>query len=65
MHKIILFIEDNTWMSEEYIDGNPNPELLTLFGTHIIPTAFTSKAKPEQVTKELKRLCPKAIIEIK
>ena len=52
-------------MSEEYIDGNPNPELLTLFGTHIIPTAFTSKAKPEQVTKELKRLCPKAIIEIK
>ena len=45
-----------------YADGEPDARVQALFGTHILPTAFTALADPIKVTSEIRRLNPGYIV---
>lgn len=49
-------------MATQLIDGEPDMSLVDLFGTHILPTAFTAKASGEYVLTEIQRMNPDAIV---
>ena len=53
MHSITLFRAENGLMAK-----HSDPEVYSLFGTDVIPTAFTAEADPETVVDEIRRLNP-------
>jgi hypothetical protein len=48
------------WMS----NGRPDAETVRLFGTHIIPTAYTSTASMARVADEIKKRNPGYTVSI-
>lgn len=60
MKIITLFVQENTWMS--HIDGDPS--LMLLFGTNVIPTAFTAKKSAEEVKRFIEKAYPDALVRI-
>lgn len=54
MKQIRLFKTAKGWMADFVGD----PDMLDLFGTTIIPTAFTAQADQMQVFKEISNLNP-------
>ena len=54
-----LFRDDKGWMVQ-----TDNPEVRRLFGTDVIPTAFTVKAEPERVLAAIQALNPGEHVEI-
>lgn len=59
---IILTPTLKGWMATQLIDGEPDMSLVDLFGTHILPTAFTAQASGEYVLCEIQRMNPDAIV---
>jgi hypothetical protein len=57
---IELTLVDNTWYAR-FVD---DPTILTLFGTDVLPTAFTAAASPWTVAAALLALNPNARIEV-
>ena len=47
-----------------WIATSDDPQVLALFGTYDIPTAFTAAAPPEMVLDEIRRLNPKSIVRL-
>lgn len=65
MKKIILFKENDTWMTEELIDNKPSGELVSIFGTHILPTAFTGYCDSDSVKQSIQALNPNVQVEMR
>lgn len=65
--KSVMRIERNAtgYVVTELINGVPNPELVSLFGTATLPTPFTSAAAPEEVVARIKVLNPESEVEFK
>ena len=42
--QIRLKLRGTYWQGEHYVDGEPDPYITCLFGTHIIPLPFTRMA---------------------
>lgn len=55
MKQIRLFKTANGWMTDFVGDS----EIQSLFGTTIIPTAFTAQADSQDVIEEISRLNPR------
>jgi hypothetical protein len=56
MNQIILFNTHDGWMARSI--GPHASEIVGLFGTDTLPTAFTARAEGELVLQEIQRLNP-------
>lgn len=63
MNLILLERTSAGWMAE--ILGPQARQTIQLFGTNILPTAFTSAAPKDRVLAEIRRLNPGCTVEIK
>ena len=50
------------WTCATCVDEAPDPEIMALFGTHVLPTAFTLKASARQVEQSVRDLNPGAYV---
>lgn len=56
---IQLYTTNGSWVAAFMDDwGNPDKEIVALFGTHHLPTAYTSQAAFETVKNALSALNP-------
>lgn len=61
VHMKILSIKrtDGGWMAASFeADGSPDQYTVSLFGTNVLPTGFTSLAREEDVLARLRELNP-------
>lgn len=58
-HTITLFRGRNGWMAR-YTD----PQVIGLFASDTIPTAYTNHTNPEDVLRNIQRLNPDCIVTI-
>lgn len=58
MKKIVLFRSEQGWMAQFVGDG----DIFRLFGTDIIPTAFTVKAHANRVKAAIKNSHPDCLV---
>lgn len=56
MKTLKLIVLNGTWHAEHLVDGKPCDEIVSLFGTHVIPTAFTSALSKAVVRTRLHEL---------
>lgn len=59
MTKLMIYRQDDCWM----VRSN-DPQVLELFGTDELPTAFTARASADVVLREIRRLNPDATVTI-
>ena len=45
--------QDGSWLTEHLIDGEPDQQLIKLFGTNVIPTPWSSDTDRGNVVEEL------------
>jgi hypothetical protein len=64
MKEIKLWRTSREWMTAMYVDGAPDPEVVELFGTHEIPTAFTAKADLDTVVAVICKLNPGVAVTV-
>ena len=62
MKTIILQNTPNGIMASIYRNGKPDPEMMRLFGTHRVPTAWTGDTA-EDVARKVADLNPGAIVD--
>ena len=62
MKKIKLALTSKGWMSETF--GPEREEIISLFGTATLPTAFTAQANESYVVAQIQNLNPGYIIEV-
>jgi len=46
------------WVASFYISGQPDAEIVKLFGTHSLPTPFTENAPYKEVSEAIERVNP-------
>ncbi len=49
MKVIKLYNTKTGWIAAHFVDGKPDPAMVDLFNTHLIPTAFTQAAEGSDV----------------
>lgn len=52
------------WLAATFIDGKPDPEQMRLFGTHVLPTCWTSAAQIDEVMNGIRKLNPEAQVTL-
>lgn len=62
MNRITLFRTSQAWMAD--YAGPHAVNIERLFGTTLLPTAFTAKALPETVKRTIQSLNPAVIVEL-
>lgn len=62
--KIVLSIKHGSWIAAQYTNGEPCADIISLFNTHEIPTAFTAEAKATDVQSCIQKLNPDAVVEV-
>lgn len=45
--------QDGAWLTEHLIDGEPDQQLIKLFGSNVIPTPWSSDTDRDAVVEEL------------
>ena len=45
--------QDGNWFTEHLIDGEPDQQLVKLFGTNVIPTPWSSDTSRDSVVEDL------------
>lgn len=60
MKTIIIRKASDCYTAEQLINGKPDQSITELFGTHILPTAFTAQADMQMVMTEVQALNPDA-----
>lgn len=58
MKEIVITRSTKGFMAHSYVDDHPDPQVISLFGTHILPTPFTLQANPHMVIAKIKALNP-------
>lgn len=61
MNRIVLFRASQGWMAQ-YV-GPHRAQVMSLFETDTVPTAFTSQARKDVVLREISRLNPTVTIQ--
>ena len=62
MKEIMLQNTDKGVMAAIYRDGKPDPEIVALFGTHRLPTAWRC-GDAREIAENISELNPGAIVE--
>lgn len=62
MKEIKLQLTADGIMAHNFVDGRPDAEIVNLFGTHILPTAFYSATSVAKALKEIRILNPDATV---
>lgn len=66
MRRIELFRTNTGWECAQFDeDGRPCIEIIRLFGSHILPTAFTARAPAALVLGEITRLNPEHTVVLR
>lgn len=65
MKAITLFKGEKAWLATTTVDGKPDPELVDLFGTATLPTAWTSDAHQHDVWRDIQRLNKGAVVVVR
>lgn len=65
LHKYNKNQSEQCWMAEWCLDSRPDPEVLALFSTHILPTAWTWHADASTVSKEIQSLNPDSQVVVR
>lgn len=60
IHTIELFVDNGNWMAKF-----SEPEIVELFGTDTIETAFTAAASPSKVLAEITALNPDCAVMLR
>lgn len=63
-HKITLRTEAGNWMAELTVDGLPDPLLVRLFGSAVLPLPYTDRVAPEVVAFEIAGRNPGYIVTL-
>jgi hypothetical protein len=45
--------KNGSWATEHIVDGQPDKQLIKMFGTHIVPTPWSSDTDRQTVVNEL------------
>lgn len=64
MNSIQLYNTESGWMAAFITNGAPDAEMVAMFGTHHLPTAFTARASYETVRDEIAIQNPGYIITL-
>lgn len=64
MKQMIIKKSLNCVVAEHLVNGQPEQEIIKLFGTHILPLPYTEQADLEIIKQELIRLNPGYKIEV-
>ena len=62
MKEIRLSLSNSGWSATWLVDGQPDADVVALFNTHTIPTAFTRHAEESEVIRALAALNPEHVI---
>ena len=65
MKQISIYKEGNTWVTANLDNGCPDPEIVALFGTHILPTPFFGAAEPWLVYQRISDRNPDAQVSLR
>ena len=61
--KTIKLINSRTgWLARYETDGQPDKQIISLFGSDTLPTAFTERALPMDVKTEIGRRNPGILV---
>lgn len=52
------------WLATVEVNGKPDFELTSRFGTNIVPTGWTNKASGQDVLEAIKKLNPEAEVSV-
>ena len=52
------------WMSTSLLGGRPDPFVVSLFGTHVLPTPFLEGTNEETMLESIRHFNPDAVVEI-
>jgi hypothetical protein len=63
-HEIMLMNTKDGLMAHYLVSGQPDPEITALFGTHIIPTPYTSASSMPVAAAEIRRLNPGCTVSV-
>lgn len=58
MNTIHLVVRDGAWHAEFRCGDQPDPDMVSALGTHIVPTAFLSATPATEVVAQIQRLNP-------
>lgn len=65
MKLIDLTLTPTGWIAEHFEEnGTPDADMMGLFGTHRIPTAFTAQAEANVVLETIQRRNPASIVSL-
>ena len=51
--EIKVVLKDGVWMTEHFIEGEPDPLVTKMFGSHQLPTPWTEETDRDTVVQEL------------
>lgn len=65
MNKSIqLYTQNGSWICAFLSDNSPDQEIIKLFGTHHLPTAFRATMPSHLVLAEIQKLNPDSVVTI-
>ncbi len=61
-YEIKVEVQDGTWVTVHTLDGKPNPDIIGMFGNHVLPSPWTEETDRATVVEELSVRNPNAKI---
>ena len=52
------------WMASSLLGGRPDPFVVSLFGTHVLPTPFLEGTDEKDMLESIRYFNPDAVVEI-
>ena len=51
--EIRVVLKDGLWMTSHHVDGKPDPRIIEMLGSHVLPTPWSEDTDRETVIREL------------
>lgn len=64
MKSIQIYLKGNSWIAAFLVNGSPDNEITSLFGTHRVPTSYTAKSDAQTVLQAIQTLNPDSVVTI-
>lgn len=64
MKSIQIYLKGNSWTAAFLVNGSPDNEITSLFGTHHLPTSYTAQASADIVLHAIQKLNPDSVVTI-
>ena len=64
MKEMRVYLEGDSWVVAHYINGEPDPSVIELFGTHVLPTPYLAGKSGQEVVAKLQSTNPGVLVII-